>query len=132
MLVTKFNYEEKAIENIQESIAGTELTDFIIDYYVPIKYTKERIKLADGEFKTKIHKTKGALSNYIFVKCILTETVWNLLRTTSGVAVIPTVGGFPVPISEQELNKIKEQQKPEGFTDEEIEKLEKKKKRIIK
>ena len=58
--------------------------------------------------KDNIQKVKGALSNYIFIKCVLDEGLWNLLRTTTGVAVIPTTGGFPVAISEQEIKKMKE------------------------
>ena len=102
-VVTQFNYEEKYIENVQEAVVGTELEHLISEYYVPIKYTKEKIKLVDGATKNKIHKTKGALSNYVFIKCILTESLWNLLRGTTGIAVIPTVGGIPQWLSEEDV-----------------------------
>ena len=122
-VVTQFNYEEKYIENVQEAVVGTELEHLISEYYVPIKYTKEKIKLGDGATKNKIHKTKGALSNYVFIKCILTESLWNLLRGTTGIAVIPTVGGIPQWLSEEDVRNIKEKQKPEGFTEEELQKF---------
>ena len=125
-LVTQFNYEEKCIENIQDAVHGTDLEDKIADYYIPIKYSKEVLTLADGTQKDKVHKVKGAFSNYIFVKCILTEKMWNTLRTITGVAVIPTVGGVPTSVSDEEIQNMKNTQKPEGFTEEELKEFEKK------
>lgn len=125
-LVTQFNYEEKCIENIQEAVHNTDLEELIEDYYIPIKYTKETVTLADGTTKDKVHKVKGAFSNYIFIKCILTEKLWNLLRTTTGIAVIPTVGGVPTCVQDYEIQDMKDAQKPEGFTFEELKELEKK------
>ena len=49
-----------------------------------------------------------------------------MLRTTTGVAVIPTVGGIPVSVSEEEIARIKETQKAEGFSSEELKVLRKK------
>lgn len=118
-IVTKFNYEERYINNIIESVEGTEFEKLIEDYYVPIKYIKDKVKLVDGHEKDKIHKIKGCFSNYVFIKCKMTGTLWNLLRTTTGVAVVLSTGGIPVPLTEDEINNIKEKQKMEGFTKEE-------------
>ena len=84
---------------------------------------KEIIHKEDGSTKTKIHKVKGCYSNYVFVKCVMTASMWNCLRTTSGASVILSTGGFPTEIAQSEIDKIKEQQKPEGFTEEEINEL---------
>lgn len=119
-LVTAFNYEEKAVNNICDSINGTIYEESVEDFYIPIKYSKERVRLADGTFKDKVHKVKGALSNYVFIKCVLDEGLWNLLRTTTGIAVIPTTGGYPVALLDEEINKMKEQQAPEGFSKDEL------------
>ena len=126
VVVTKFNYEQKYIKNVREAVAGTDLEHLISDYYIPIKYTKETVTLADGTKKDKIHKVKGAFSNYIFVKCILTERIWNLLRETTGIAVIPNVGGIPKWLEQSDINKIKQKYMPEGFSKEELEKLNEK------
>ena len=125
-VVVQFNYEQKVVNNICEAIEGTEFENYFEDFYIPIKYTKEMITLADGTKKAKIHKVKGALSNYIFVKCVMNESTWNLIRTTTGVAVIPTTGGFPVAISEFEIEKMKKMQRPVGFSKEELAELQSK------
>lgn len=118
-VVTKFNYEERYINNIIETVKHTEYEELIKDYYAPIKYIKEKVKLVDGAEKDKIHKIKGCFSNYVFIKCKMTGTLWNLLRTTTGAAVVLSTGGIPVPLTEDEINNIKEKQKMEGFTEEE-------------
>jgi hypothetical protein len=125
-LVTQFNYEEKVLENIKDGLIATNQQDLVCDCFVPIKYKKETNLLADGTTSDRIRKTKGAFSNYIFIKCKLTETLWNMFRTTTGVAVIPTVGGIPVSVTEDEINRIKEIQKAEGFSNEELKCLRKK------
>ena len=115
-IVTRFNYEEMYINNIIQAVDGTDLQELISDYYVPIKYIK------DSDEKKRVHKIKGCYSNYVFVKCKMTDRLWNLLRTTTGVAIVLSTGGIPVPISESEMNRMKEDQKIEGFESEEAEK----------
>lgn len=114
-IVTRFNYEEMYINNIIQAVDGTDLQALIEDYYVPIKYIK------DTDEKKKIHKIKGCFSNYVFIKCKMTDRLWNLLRTTTGVAVVLSTGGIPVAISEEDINDIKEKQKIEGFESKEAE-----------
>ena len=114
-VVTQFNHEESFVRNVVEGASGTFLQDYIQQCYIPIKYTKEKVEQKDGTLKDKVHKVKGCYSNYVFVKCIMTSEVWNFLRTRSGAAVILSTGGYPTEISPEEIEKIYEQQAPEGF-----------------
>lgn len=125
-VVTKFNYEEKYIDNVQQAIQDTNLEKLISEYYIPIKYTKEKVKLIDGTEKDKIHKVKGCFSNYVFVKCIMTEKLWNLLRTTTGAAVILSTGGIPSYLYQHDIDMMKQQQCVEGFTKQEEKELKQK------
>ena len=131
-VVTLFNHEEAFARNFKESIEGTPLESLVNEIYVPTKLSKEMVTLKDGTKKAKIHHKLGAYSNYVFVRCILTESIWNRLRTTTGVAVVLNTGGIPSPIADKEINKIKEQQKPEGFSKSELKEMaEKYKKKYI-
>ena len=125
-VVTKFNYEEKYIENVQETVCGTKLEPLISEYYIPIKYTKEKVKLIDGSEKEKLHKVKGIFSNYVFVKCILLEEVWNMLRSATGAAVVLSTGGIPVSLTDEEMDNIKQKQCAEGFSKEDLVEFNKK------
>jgi len=131
-LVTQFNYEEKVLENIKDALSSMNLQKYVTDCFVPIKYKKETVTLANGTTKEKIKKLKGSFSNYIFLKCILTDAMWNTLRTTTGIAVIPTVGGIPVAVTEQEINNIKRLQAPEGFSNKELEELKQKEDKTLR
>lgn len=127
-VVTKFNYEEKYVDNVQQAIQDTNLAPLISEYYIPIKYTKEKVTLVDGTEKDKIHKVKGCFSTYVFVKCILTERLWNVLRTTTGAQVIVSTGGIPVYLAQCEIDKMKHTQCMEGFSKEEAETFQNKQK----
>jgi len=122
-VVTLFNHEEAFARNFKEAVTGTSLESLVNEVYVPTKLSKEMVTLKDGTKKERIHHKLGAYSNYVFVRCILTESLWNRLRTTSGVAVILSTGGIPSPIADKEIKKIKEQQKPEGFSKTELKKM---------
>ena len=127
-VVTLFNHEEAFARNFREAITGTPWEHLVNEIYVPTKHIKEIVTLKDGTQKPKIHHRLGAYSNYVFVRCILTEALWNMLRNTTGVAVILSTGGIPSPIDNKEIRKIKEQQQPEGFTKAELEDMRKKNK----
>ena len=87
-IVSAFNHEEVVVQNIKEKIIGTELEPLVHELYIPIKYTKDIAKGKDGKPIYRIHKRKGALSRYVFIKCVLIEEVWNMIRTTAGVSII--------------------------------------------
>ena len=122
-VVTLYNHEENFAKNLKEAVTGTTLEHLVSEIYVPVKLSKEMVKLKDGTTKPKIHRQLGAYSSYVFVRCILTETLWNMLRSTTGVAVILSTGGIPSPLTDEEVRKIKEQQKPEGYSNKELQKL---------
>ena len=110
-IVTMFNMEEAYLKNVMQVIRNNDLEDNIDEYYLPVSFTKriDRKMMKDGMIKEtpRIRKSKGAYSNYIFIKCKMNSTLWNILRTTTGVSVIPTYGGHPIPISDDEVRKIK-------------------------
>lgn len=123
-VATLFNCEESYIRNLKDAMAGAGLSDYVQEYYVPLKFIQEKKKGKDGKPVKKVRKVKGDYSGYVFVKCILTARVWNFLRTTKGVAVVLTSGGFPDEISQEEIDKIRAHQAPEGFNAGELCKLQ--------
>jgi hypothetical protein len=88
IIVTKFNYEEKYVNNVKQTIQDTQYESLINDYYIPIKYIKKTVTLHDGTKKDKVSKIKECYSNYVFIHCKMTKLLWNLLRTITGAAVI--------------------------------------------
>lgn len=119
-VVTLLNCEESYIRNLKDAVAGSEMENYVKEYYVPLQYVKDSRKLIDGSKKERIKKVRGDYSTYVFVKCILTSRMWNILRTTSGAAVVLTSGGYPSEVSEESIAKIRRQQAPINLTDSEV------------
>ena len=117
-VATLFNCEESYIRNLKDALAGTGLTDYVKEYFIPLQYEKTK---ESG----KIKKRRGEYSGYVFVKCILTSDMWTVLRTTQGVAVVLTAGGTPIEISEDSVNVIRRQNAPKGFAPDELASLNK-------
>lgn len=115
-IVTYFNSEEVVVRAIREKFINSPLGKNINEIYLPMKYVKEKIHLQDGMTKEKTKKVKGAFANYIFIRCILTEGLWNALRSVQGISIILTTGGIPEPIDDEAVAKIRRQQAPEGFS----------------
>ena len=115
-IVTMFNYEEFYVDNLIQGINGTSLEPLVDEFFVPI--TKTLVNsyqvYMQGQ-KPKITKSKDAYSFYVFIRCKLTEELWCFLRETTGVAVIPTVGGIPQPVPYEEIYKMKCKTLPKGF-----------------
>ena len=111
-ITTLFNSEESYIRNLKDVISGNGLDNYVKEYFVPIQYVKDTRT-------NKIRKNKGPYARYVFVKCIMTSRIWNILRTTKGVAVVLTTSGVPTCVSDEEINRIRNQYQPQGLTHEE-------------
>lgn len=114
-VATLFNSEESYIQNVKDAVTGTGLTQYFKEYYIPLQYVKK-----DGKLK----KLRGDYSGYVFIKCILTAKVWNLLRTASGASVVLTAGGIPIEMPVREINKIRSQNAPNGLSNKEFKHLQ--------
>ena len=115
-VATMVNCEESYVRNLKDAFAGAGLSNYVKEYFIPIQYVKDANT-------GKIKKHKGDYSGYVFVKCILTAKVWNILRTTRGVAVVLTAGGVPVEIDADKLNIIRQHNAPVGLSHQEKQSL---------
>lgn len=107
-VTTLYNYEEAFAKDLIESINATDvvLRNKIEDVYVPIKETVTQVTDKKGKVNSKVKKEK-LYPNYVFVKVIMDEEVWFHLNHTKGCSTVLAHAGSPIPISEQEIDKIK-------------------------
>lgn len=106
-VVTKYNYEQAYVSDVIKGLEAKGLQDKIIDWVVPIREDIEIVVTKTGKEKEKKVKEK-IYPNYVFVKAIMNEEVWDYLRTRSGASTVLAPGGIPCCISEEEIEKIKE------------------------
>lgn len=106
LVVTQFNKEEKYAQNLEEGLEVKNLQNKIVEWFVPIK--TELVTTVDkkGNTVTKPKKVK-ILDNYVYVKAVMDESVWDYLRTRTGASTVLAPGGIPSITPEEDINRMK-------------------------
>lgn len=121
MISTISGKEEKVLESLKNKIetAGMQhLFEEFKVFLVPAITTTELIKKAQGiSFKIK---QENLYKGYIFIKMLMTDEAWFLVRNTENVTGLvgsSGKGAKPTPISEREYRKMlsKQEQKIKEF-----------------
>lgn len=121
MISTISGKEEKVLESLKNKIEITGMQHFFEEFkifWVPAITTTELIKKAQGvPFKTK---KDNLYKGYIFIKMLMTDEAWFLVRNTENVTGLvgsSGKGAKPTPISEREYKKMldKQEQKIKEF-----------------
>lgn len=97
---TYAGYENKVKANLEKRIESMDMGDRIFRILVP---TEDQIEIKSGE--KKVNK-KRIFPSYVLVEMLLTDESWYLVRNTSGVTGFVGTGGKPVPLREDEVQKI--------------------------
>ena len=112
LIATNYNNEEFFERNLKENLSIRKLEDKIVECFVPIKHVKlvmsslKGIELTEDE-QEKLEQIK-ALRNYVFVKAIMDEAVWDYIRTTKGASTILAPDGIPYDTAESKIVELKQ------------------------
>lgn len=101
---TYSGHENKVKDNIEKMVANRGYIDDIFEVAVPME---EYIEVKEG---SKTIKERKMFPSYVFVKMIITDTSWYLVRNTRGVTGFVGPGSNPVPLTEAEVKKLGVQQ----------------------
>ena len=96
---TYSGYENKVASNLRTTVENRNLGDMIQDVYVPISASET--EGADNE-TNKIVEEK-LFPRYVFVKMILTDETWYVVRNIRGCTGFVGPGSKPVPLSDDEV-----------------------------
>lgn len=97
---TYSGYENKVKANIEKSVENRGIQDLIPDVKVPTEDVVE--KKGDVE---KIVKHK-IFPGYVVVKMVMTDESWFVVRNTRGVTGFVGPGSKPVPLSDDEVERM--------------------------
>ena len=106
LVATKYNYQEEYAKNLAMGLEAKNMTNKIVEWFVPIKYEQVEVTNKKGVTTLKEKKVK-VLENYVYVKAVMDEFVWDYLRTTVGAATVIAPDGRPAITLEEDVNRMK-------------------------
>jgi transcriptional antiterminator NusG len=93
-------YENKVKKNLEHRIASMEMEHQIFQVIVP---TEEEVELRDGQRRTT---ERRVFPGYILVEMVMNDDTWYVVRNTPGVTDFVRTGAKPVPLRQEEVDKI--------------------------
>ena len=105
---TYSGYEERVQRNLEQRIKSMDEEGEIAEVKIP---TEDEIEVRNGQRHTV---TKKILPGYVLVKMELSDQSWNIVRNTPGVTGFVSADSKPVPLQEDEVNRIMKQMEEEA------------------
>ena len=96
---TYSGYENKVKANLEKTIENNNLHHMFFDIRVPMEEVVE-IK-EDNQQKSSMRKL---LPSYVFIRMIMTDFSWYIVRNTRGVTGFVGPGSKPVPLTDAEID----------------------------
>ncbi len=100
--------EERVQRNLEQRIKFLDSEGEISQVIVP---TEEEIEVRNGQRHTV---TKKILPGYVIVQMNMSDQSWSVVRNTPGVTGFVSSGNKPVPLQEEEVNRILKQMEAEA------------------
>jgi transcriptional antiterminator NusG len=97
---TYSGHENKVQKNIEKLVKSSNMDDRVVKIVVP---TEDYVELKDGVRKLK---TRKPYPSYVFVKMIVDNESWYLVRNTQGVTGFVGHGINPVPLTKEEVRRM--------------------------
>lgn len=104
---TYAGHENKVAKNLQQRIASLGFEKRVFDIIVP---TRNTIKVSQGKKESVKEKI---FPGYVLINMILDDETWLLVRSTQGVTAFIGAGNKPTPISDKEVEAIRQFMKQE-------------------
>lgn len=93
-------HELKVKDSIEKMVKNRGIEDKILEVSVPME---EVIEMKDGQRKVKKRKK---IPGYVFLKMIITNETWYLVRNTRGVTGFVGNGTDPFPLTPEEMARL--------------------------
>lgn len=97
---TYTGYENKVLQSLEKIIENRGIGDLIQAVRIPTETVTELTENGEKEIERKL------FPSYVFVKMIMNDEMWHIVRNTTGVTGFVGPGSRPVPLSEAEVEKL--------------------------
>lgn len=98
---TYSGYEEKVAESIRQRAESLDMGDKIFEVLVP---REKQIEIKNGKRKVV---DKKIFQGYVLVQMLMSEDAWYIVRNTPNVTGFVGSGNDPIPMSDDEISKIR-------------------------
>ncbi|MBQ8451307.1 MAG: transcription termination/antitermination factor NusG [Clostridia bacterium] len=102
VLHTFTGYEAMAVDSLNKCIAKNNLQDYILEVRIPMETVIE-----EGKNGKKKAVEKKLFPCYILIKMRYTDSLWHTIVNTRGVTGFVGPQGRPLPLTEEEVKKMK-------------------------
>lgn len=93
-------YEKKVATNIEKTVDNRNLHDLICEVKIPT----EKVVVVDDEKQREVER--NIFPGYVLVKMVMNDDSWYVVRNTRGVTGFVGPGSKPVPLSEEEVERL--------------------------
>lgn len=97
---TYSGYEKKVSQDLEKMVENRRLEHLIHEVRVPVEMVPE---IKDGKERVVEHKL---FPGYVLVKMVMTDESWYIVRNTRGVTGFVGASTKPIPLSEEEVDKL--------------------------
>ena len=97
---TYSGYEKKVATNIEKTVDNRNLHDLICEVKIPT----EKVVVVDDEKQREVER--NIFPGYVLVKMVMNDDSWYVVRNTRGVTGFVGPGSKPVPLSEEEVERL--------------------------
>lgn len=97
---TYSGYENKVKANIEKSVENRGISDMIQSVEVPLEDVAEEKNGVEKIVKRKV------FPGYVVIKMVMNDESWFVVRNTRGVTGFVGPGSKPVPLSDEEVEKM--------------------------
>jgi len=105
---TYSGYEERVKKNLEQRIKSMDTEGEISQIVIP---TEEEIEVRNGQRRTV---SKKILPGYVLVQMRMSDQSWGMVRNTPGVTGFVGSNNKPVPLQEEEVNRVLRQMEAEA------------------
>lgn len=97
---TYTGYENKVMESLEKIIENRGIGELIQAVRIPTEIVTELTEKGEKEIERKL------FPSYVFVKMVMNDEMWHIIRNTTGVTGFVGPGSRPVPLSDAEVDQL--------------------------
>ena len=97
---TYTGYENKVLQSLEKIIENRGIGDLIQAVKIPTEIVVEMTDKGEKEIERKL------FPSYVFVKMVMNDEMWHIIRNTTGVTGFVGPGSRPVPLTDEEVERM--------------------------